>query len=84
VALGRAGGVAEGDGAVSDTVETVVAGGTDDGTLRGRLRRPCRDKGDVERIPVPARVPGECVVDLLEDTGTMDRGGGGSATTARG
>ena len=50
----------------------------DDGmTLRGRCAHahlPCKDRGDVKETGVPVRVPGAFVVDLLEDTGIMERG----------
>jgi len=49
----------------------------DDETLRlGRtpVRPRCKDSGDVKGTGVPVKVPGAFVVDLLEDTGTFERG----------
>jgi hypothetical protein len=62
---------------VNEAVETVVVRETDDMPLRGRCAHahlPCQDRQGVEETSgTPARVPGAFVVDLLEDTGMMDR-----------
>jgi hypothetical protein len=41
---------------------------------RTRVRSRCCDRGDGVKAPVPAWEPHGFVVDLLEDTGLMDRG----------
>ena len=44
-----------------------------DCAVGARARLPCCDRDDGSQGPIPARVPGDFVVDLLEATGPMDR-----------
>ena len=52
------GGVSERDDGMNEAMESLIVS----------------EKMMDEIVPVPARVPGAFVVDLLEDTGSMDRG----------
>jgi len=62
---------------VNEAMESVYVRENDE-TLRGRRAHahlPCKDRGDVKDTSgVPVKVPGAFVVDLLEDTGTFERG----------
>jgi len=60
---------------MNEAVESLCVSENDDETLRGRCaHRPCKDRQGVKEAGVPAKVPGAFVVDLVEETGWMDRG----------
>ena len=64
---------------MNDAIENVCVK-NNNMTLRGRRARarlPCCDRDDGGKGPIPARVPGGFVVDMLEEKGPMDRGEAG-------